>query len=172
MTWIDSVKRLDLTGAESMRLSGITTGTTLNTAGQWTIDTTANQWAYFSGGATRVLDPVERTCYTQRGIAATDDNFIFWMADRAVTVTSVGCRCVGTCSTMPTFTLEDNDGNAMTITGTNPTCQTTTTESTYAAVTAGNGLVVGEGIAFDTTNTPVASTDWITLCITYTVDRQ
>jgi hypothetical protein len=158
--------------ADKIRLTGTSSNPTMANDGEIAIDETANQLLYFGGGAVRTLNPVENVCHTTRGIAATDDNFIFWMVNQAVTVTSVGCRCVGTCSTLPTFTLEDNDGNAMTITGTNPTCATTTTEATYAAVTAGGGLVAGEGIAFDTTNTPVATTDWITICVTYTVDRQ
>lgn len=171
--WVDSTNRMDFSGVEYFRIAGITTGTVIDTAGDLTIDTTASQMVYGgASGAVKVVDPVQRTCYTQRGIASTDDNFVFWMADRAVTVTSVGCRCVGTCSTEATFTLEDNDGNAMTITGTNPTCVTTTTEATFAAVTANNSLVAGEGVAFDVTNTPVASTDWVTICITYTIDRQ
>lgn len=119
-----------------------------------------------------LIEPTYQFCYDQRGIVSTDDNFVFFMADRAITIESVGCRCVGTCSTPPTFTLEDNSGNAMTITGTNPTCATTTGNATYAAVTAANSLVAGEAVAFDVTNTPVATTDWVILCITYSVDRQ
>lgn len=169
--WNDTDKCFEMDNAEVIGLTNSVANPTLNSPGI-AIDTTANQLLTYSGGAVRVLDPVIEFCYDQRGIAATDDNFVFFMADRAVTITSVGCRCVGTCSTPPTFTLEDNSGNAMTITGTNPTCATTTGNATYAAVTAANSLVAGEAVAFDVTNTPVATTDWVILCITYTVDRQ
>jgi hypothetical protein len=58
----------------------------------------------------------------------------------------------------------------MTITGTNPTCSTTG-NSTFAAVTAGNALVAGEGLAFDVTNTPTTG-DTYTITVTYLVARQ
>ena len=92
------------------------------------------------------------------------------MANDAVTVTGVGCNCRGTCSTLATFTLEDRGGNAMTITGTNPTCATTGA-ATFAAVTAGNQLTAGEMAAFDVTNTPTTG-DTYALVITYAVDAQ
>jgi hypothetical protein len=93
------------------------------------------------------------------------------MADRAVTVTGIGCRCVGTCSgTLAAFALEDNDGNAMTHSA--PTCSTTTTEAAFTAVTAANGLVEGEGLAFDETATQTQTTNTYTICVRYTTDRQ
>jgi len=144
---------------------------TIDTLGQAAVDTTANQLLYYSGGAARVLDPVLQECRVISDVTSADDNFEWWMATTPVTVTSVWCRCRGTCSTMATFTLEDRAGNGMTITGTNPTCATTG-NSTPAAVTANNGLVAGEGLAFDVTNTPNPATDEYTLCVTYTIDRQ
>lgn len=111
------------------------------------------------------------TCAVIENLAAADDNFEFWEAPYAVTITHVSCRCRGTCSTPATFTLEDRGGAAMTITGTNPTCSTTG-NSTYSTVTAANGLVEGEGIAFDVTNAVSPETDEYTLCVKYTVDSQ
>lgn len=132
-------------------------------------DTTADQFLY--GAGPNVLHPVQQECAVIENLAAADDSFEVWMTAFPVTVTSVGCRCQGTCTTPATFTLEDRGGNAMTITGTNPTCATTGS-STYAAVTAGNALVAGEGMAFDVTNSVDPETDKYTLCWTYTVDRQ
>lgn len=143
--------------------------TVTGAVGTVSMDTTADQVVYQGASTTRVLSPVGRACYTRENLAAGDDNFPFWIADAAVAVTSVGCLCHGTCSTLATFTLEDVGGNAMTITGTNPTCATTGTV-TYAAVTAGNALIAGEGIAFDVTNSPTANDEY-TVCVTYTTTR-
>jgi len=145
------------------------TGPTVDAAGETAVDTTDDQLVYY-GGAKRVI-PYERpVCVGLESLAATDDNYAFWMANDAVTVTGVGCNCRGTCSTLATFTLEDRGGNAMTITGTNPTCATTGA-ATFAAVTAGNQLTAGEMAAFDVTNTPTTGDTYV-LCITYTVDAQ
>lgn len=176
LTWNDTSNRMDWSGVETLRMTAMPLANpTLNTAGDWSMDSTANQMLYYSGGAIQVLDPVRNACMTSRGIAATDDNFVFWVANQAVSVLTAGCRCVGTCSTVPTFTFEDNDGNAISLDSSPLSCTTGTTEtafSTFTTADADRSMVAGEGIAFDTTNTPVAATDFITVCITYTVDRQ
>ena len=143
---------------------------TLANDGDIATDVTANQLLYYST-ALRVVTYVETECALITDTAAAADNRDVWMAPHAVTITSVACSCEGTCSTAATFTLEDRGGNAMTITGTNPTCSTSG-NSTYAVVTAGNALVAGEKLNFDVTNTPDPETDEYLLCWTYTVDRQ
>lgn len=144
------------------------TAPTVDAAGEIAQDTTDDQLLY---GATPRVIPYERAvCFVIEDLAATDDNYAFYMANDAITVTSVGCNCRGTCTTTATFTLEDRGGTAMTITGTNPTCATTGA-ATFASVTAGGGLTAGEMVAFDVTNTPTASDEYA-LCVTYTVDRQ
>lgn len=144
---------------------------TVDATGEIGLDTTATQVVYYDGSAVKALDPVRTACARIADVVAADDNFTIWTANQAVTITSVGCYCEGTCTTKPTFTLEDNSGNAMTITGTNPTCAVTTANATYAAVTAGNSLVAGESLRFDVTNTTSPTTDDDILCWTYTVDR-
>ena len=142
---------------------------TVDAAGEAAVDTTDDQWIYY-GGAKRVL-PYERTVgVVIESLTDADDNFAFYMANDAITVTGVGCNCRGTCSTLATFTLEDRGANAMTITGTNPTCATTGA-ATFAAVTAGNSLTAGEMVAFDVTNTPTTG-DTYGLYITLTQDAQ
>lgn len=143
------------------------TAPTADDPGELAHDTTADQLIV----ADTVFHPEETVCAVVEDLAAADDDFEFFMSGSPITITSVGCRCRGTCSTAATFTLEDRGGNAMTITGTNPTCATTG-DSTFAAVTAGGALNAGEGVAFDVTNTPSPETDTYTLCVTYTHDRQ
>lgn len=159
---------LDLGGATSFEIPN-GTANTVDAAGEIAQDTTADQIVY--GATPRVLTYVQQECAVIENLEDTDDSFEVWMTAYAATVTSVGCRCQGTCTTPATFTLEDRAGNAMTITGTNPTCATSG-NATYAAVTAGNALVAGEGMAFDVTNGVDPETDKYTLCWTYTVDRQ
>lgn len=118
------------------------------------------------GTITRIPDRrKQQRCIVVENLAATDDGFEFWQTETPVLVTSIGCRCRGACSTVATFTLKDRGGTGMTITGTNPTCATTG-DATYAAVTANNSLVAGEGVAFDVTNSPTTG-DTYTVCITY-----
>lgn len=145
------------------------TGPTVDAAGEIAVDTTDDQLVYY-GGAKRVIPYDRPVCFPIESLTATDDNYAFFMANDAITITAVGCNCRGTCTTTATFTLEDRGGNAMTITGTNPTCATTGA-ATYAAVTAGNGLTAGEALAFDVTNTPTTGDTYI-LCFTYTTDAQ
>lgn len=159
----------DFGGATSLEtVNG--TGPTVDATGEFAVDTTDDQLVYYGGSAKRVL-PYERTiCFDIESLASTDDNYAFFMANDAITVTGVGCNCRGTCSTLATFTLEDRGGNAMTITGTNPTCATTGA-ATFAAVTAGNQLTAGEMLAFDVTNSPTTG-DTYALCATITTDAQ
>ena len=146
------------------------TAPTVDAAGEIAVDTTDDQLKYY-GGAVRIL-PYERTiCFVIENLAAADDNYAFWMANDAITVTGVGCNCRGTCTTAATFTLEDRGGNAMTITGTNPTCATNGA-ATFAAVTAVNTLTAGEMVAFDVTNAVSPETDEYSLCVTYVIDSQ
>lgn len=145
------------------------TGPTVDAAGQVAIDTTDAQLVYFSGSK-RVISPTRTVCGVVESLAATDDNYAFYMANDPITVTGVGCNCRGTCTTPATFTLEDRSGNQMTITGTNPTCATTGA-ATFAAVTANNQLTAGEMAAFDVTNSPTTG-DTYAICIEYTIDAQ
>jgi hypothetical protein len=108
-------------------------------------------------------------CFVKASLADADDNYDFFMAPYQVTVTGIGCYCKGTCTTTALLSLEDRNANAMTITGTNPTCAKTTGNATFAAVTAGNVLVAGEGVRFDVAPTPSPETDTYTICIKYTV---
>lgn len=106
-------------------------------------------------------------CTTKGTLVAADDDWPIFMPFFPVTVVGFGCNCQGTCGgTMATLTLEDGGGNAMTVTGTNPTCATTG-NATFAAVTAGNSLQAGETVAFDVTNTPQTGNNYI-VCVRYT----
>jgi hypothetical protein len=164
----DTLDANAMTGSNAFRLP-YQAANTVSAAGAATLDSSADQFVYY-GAASRTLHYIQSTCAVLESVVDTDDSYEFWEAPYAVTVTGVSCRCRGACSTLATFTLEDRGGNAMTITGTNPTCATTG-NSTYAAVTAANALVAGEGIAFDVTNAPTTNTAY-TICVTYTVDRQ
>ena len=108
-------------------------------------------------------------CFVKASLANADDDYDFFMAPYQVTVTGIGCYCKGTCTTKALLSLEDRNANAMTITGTNPTCAATTGNATFAAVTAANVLVAGEGVRFDVAPTPNPETDTYTICIKYTV---
>lgn len=109
-----------------------------------------------------------QVCKTMEALAAADDGVTFWMPTANSTITNVYCRYDGTGTTPATFTLQDASGNGMTITGTNPTCVTTTTSASKSAVTAANTLVTGEGLQFNVTNAVAPETDRYTLCVDYT----
>lgn len=166
---IDSAGKWDLSTA-----SGIETPSganlTIDEAGEFAEDTTANQWVY--GANPNVLDPVQVKCGVVENLLDTDDNISLGMFPQAVTVKSIACSYLGTGTTPATLTLEDGSGNAMTITGTNPTCVAHGTNASWATVTAANSLVSGEIVRFDTTNTPAPITDDYTVCISYIIDRQ
>lgn len=162
-TQVDETANYSFTGT----VTNDGTNPTCNASGQICEDTTNNQLIVGNGN---VFDNERTVCVTVPDVTSTDDNFNFFMANEAMTVTKVGCRYEGTGTTVATFSLEDNSGNAMT--HTSPTCVTSTNSATYQSVTSGGGLVAGEGLRFDTTNTPSPTTDDYTLCVVYTVDRQ
>lgn len=149
-----------LATANTMRLMGariVVNNTIANYAG-----TTATA----SQTAGTILSSLQ-ACSIITDLAAADDNFEFWSAPQATTILSVGCRCRGTCSpTLATFSLEDRGGNAMSITDGTPACATTGAIA-FKTVTAGGGLVAGEGLAFDVSNSPNPATDTYTICATY-----
>ena len=107
-------------------------------------------------------------CAVIENLAAADDNFELWMPDVAITITSIGLHCRGTCTTGADISLEDRSGNAMTHTV--PTHSTGTSNTTFQTVSAANALVVGEGLAFDVDNAVSPETDVYTICFTFAVD--
>jgi hypothetical protein len=161
--------------SDTLTASSITQGASpsLTTAGQVGLDSTVNQMLWHIGGAVRVDSPVKEVCAMVPDLAATDDNFEFWMPPYAVTVTDAACHCRGTCAAaLPSFQFTDRTGTAMTGT---PTCSTGSTNSTFTALTgAATALAEGEGLRFNVTNSPLGTdgADEYTICVKYTIDRQ
>lgn len=155
----------------SSKVLRIPTGTapTVDAAGEIAEDTTQSQLLY--GATPNVLSPNKQACFTITDLVSTDDNFQFFVADRDITVTQVGCRYEGTGSTVATISLEDAR-TATAMTHTAPTCVTGNNAATFQSVTANNSITSGNGIRFDTTNTPSPTTDDYTICIRFTEDRK
>ena len=104
----------------------------------------------------------EMHCHPFENLVATDDDIEIFMARAAVVVQSVGCHCNsenGSCTTPAQISLEDRAGNAMTH-GT-ATCSSGTSNTTFVSVTAGGGLVAGEGVQFDIDNTPSTGNQYL-----------
>jgi hypothetical protein len=141
---------------------------TVDAAGEMALDTTGPQLLVYDGVAARAVPIVQTVCKTFENLADSDDNYEIFATPVAVTVTSVGCHCRGTCTTKATIVLEDRGGNS--VTGT-PTCSETTGNTTFTSVSAAGAFGAGEGVRFDVTNTPSPLTDEYTICFTYTVDR-
>lgn len=149
------------------------TNPTVSGAGDLAIDTTDQQLVYYGGSSAVVLTGQNSKCIVVEQIKAADDNMMIASWPDAVTINSVWCQYNGSApSTAATFTLEDGGGNAMTITGTNPTCTAPGTPPTPAAVTANNTLTAYELLRFDTTNTPDPATDTYLICVGLVYDRQ
>ncbi len=91
-------------------------------------------------------------------LAAADDNIpIGPGANYDLTVTAVGCKCHGTCTTPAEISLEDDSGNAMT----HPTlvCVSAPTVMLFVPITAGGSIVAGESVRFDVDNAVSPETD-------------
>jgi len=125
--------------------------------GQIAIDSTSDQFLYY-GTAQRVLTSKYEESITVEDIAAADDGIPFGSKSYARTVTNVGCRCIGTCTTKAEFSFSDSAANAFTLAAT-PTCATTGA-ATYQAVNSGGALIAGEGMLFNVTNSVSPETDW------------
>lgn len=105
-------------------------------------------------------------CAIVENLKDTDDAIEIFQTSQPALITSIGCRCKGTCSPdLALFTLANRAGTPMTITGTNPTCATTGA-TTYAAVTGANALPAGDGMNFTVSNSPTLG-DTYTICFTY-----
>lgn len=155
----------DLSGATLMLPS--TSTVSLNAVGEIQVDNTIGQLIYHDGTSNVVLPKYEQASITIPDITASDDNMLFLTALDAMTVMSVGCRYSGSVTTVAQFSLEDGGGNAMTLSST-PTCVTGSSTVTFSTVTSGGGLVKGEGLQFDTTNTPApTSSTWYQIIIKY-----
>lgn len=155
-------------GAKVLRIPN-GTAPTVDAAGEIAEDTTASQLLY--GAAPNVLSPNRIACFTITDLISTDDNFQVFVADRDITVTQVGCRYEGTGSVVATIALENaKTGTGMTHTA--PTCVTGNNTATFQSVTANNAITSGDGIRFDTTNTPSPTTDDYSICFRFTEDRK
>ena len=147
------------------------TNPTVDAAGEIAHDTTADSLVY---GANAVVVPnVQTMSRIIESITSADDNMLIGSWAVPVTITGIACHYAGSApTTVATFTLEDGSGNAMTITGTNPTCAAPGSNAAFAAVTAANTLVAGEALRFDTTNTPNPATDTYQIIIRFTYTRE
>ncbi len=103
-------------------------------------------------------------CIVIENLTAANDDFSKGFFNDAVT----SVWCTGTCTTKATFTL----GNAMTITGTSPTCQNIDTTPTAATVPAANQLTARESLRFDVINAVFPETDQYELYVSYPLDAQ
>lgn len=133
---------------------------TVDAAGEIAVDTTTDQLQYF-GAAKRAIAYEQSKCAVIEDLAAADDNFPLGSTTYARTITKIGCRCNGTCSTGAQISLEDTGGNAMT--HTTPTCATTG-DITFQAVTAAGALNAGEGLRLDVDNAVSPETDTYEVC--------
>jgi hypothetical protein len=144
---------------------------TVTEQGSVGIGTVNHQFYFNTAGTKRVVASSHTRCLMVENLASGDDNFPMGSFTDSVAIDGVWCTCSGTCTTKATFTLEDGSANAMTISGTNPTCQNIGTTPTSAAVSGANAtLTAKESMRFDVTNTPSPNgSDDYEICVSYTI---
>jgi hypothetical protein len=117
------------------------------------------------------------TCLPIQSLDATDDNLQIDIFPYTVTATHIACECMrcdllllDCCSTTPVFSLSDQTGNAITISGT-LTCPENSISSwvTIDQTDPDRIMGSGEGPRISTTSAG-ASLDTVMVCIRYTVD--
>lgn len=143
------------------------TSPTVDDAGEIALDTTDSQLKIYDGTSVNVLSGKISRCAVIDDLSATDDNRPLGSTVYARTITKVGCRCNGTCTTGAQISLEDTGGNAMT--HTTPTCATSGA-ITFQSVTAGGALTAGEGLRVDVDNAVDPETDTYEICFEETID--
>lgn len=154
----------DYGGASSFEIPN-GAGPTVDAAGEVAVDTTDDQLIFY-GGAKRVIPYRQTKCIVVENLVAGDDNVPVFVFDKAATLAETSCYTTST--TIPSYTLEDNSGNAVTGSG---TCVNSTSTATWTATTSGNTFVAGETLRFDTGTAADAAT-WTTICVAYTEDAQ
>ena len=107
------------------------------------------------GSGQVTVDVHGETCETavyENLASVADDGSVLTMKNYAITITSVGVHCDGTCSgTLADIDLIDRGGTAMTHGA--PTVSTTTGTTAFTSVTAANDLIAGEALEFNVGNT-------------------
>jgi hypothetical protein len=166
-------------GAEIATYLEIPQDGTVDAAGKIGIDTTDlpatggnDQLVVWDDGDDVVVPLTPHGCVTLENLAAADDDYIFWTAPYAVTVTSAYCAYQGTAVTAADIDLADGEGNLMTMTDATCADGDSGTRPTVQAVSENNALVAGESLAFNVQNAVDPETMKTTICWTYTVTRQ
>ena len=144
------------------------TAPTLDTDGEIAIDTNDQRLLFRASSTNTIIPRNVSKCANIGDLISTDDNILLWVAPANITVVNSTCKTSGFSGTQPTLSFEDDAGNAFTGA---PTCNASTT-SDFTSFTAGNTLIKGEGMRFDTTNTPSPTSATQTLiCFNYTIDE-
>ncbi len=104
--------------------------------------------------------------YTFSGANGDDDDLVISHLPFAVTYTSVGISCEGTCSELATFSFKDNESNALTINTITISTPASNTVS-YATITAGGSFSAGEKLLGSVTNDPTQTSNNYKVVFTY-----
>ena len=132
---------IDAGGATSLEIPNAAGGTTVDAAGEVTLDTTSGTINFYDGTAERVLTPVQRMGFFLETPVATDD-LAFTRIRTAMTIIEVDYLCVG--GTNWVGQVQEGDANGLNGVDTQTT-DTTASAGTNAQVTSFSNAAIDAG---------------------------
>lgn len=138
----NSTSALNFGGATSLEIPNGAGGTTVDAAGEVTVDTTSGTLNFHDGTAEVVLNPIETKTFGAENPGASEDFPHFHYTKVAITITEIEAVLVGSSSPSVTWTLRHSTdrsatGNEVVTGGT-----TTTSTTTGSIVTAFNDATI------------------------------
>jgi len=140
---------------------------TVDAAGELALDTTGPQLIYYDGTAARVAaELLTKTMVVETPAAA--DDFLFFRAERAITVT--GIDCVVAAATSAVVTVNECDANGGTCTAVEAAMTCATTNTTEAAGIDNAVIDAGDWVRVDV-GTVTGTPGHVAVTVTYREDR-
>jgi hypothetical protein len=125
---------VDVGGATSLEVPNGAGGTTVNAAGEVTVDTTSNTFNYYDGSTEQVLQPVRTAAITIKDPDTTVD-FVVFRTNYAITISEIEVVLRGTTPSVTWSLMHNTDRSAAGNTIDSNTTTNTTTGDVHTTLT-------------------------------------
>lgn len=160
----------DFGGATSFEIPNGAGGTTVDAAGEVTVDTTSGTVNFHDGTAERVLTPIQSKSITIESPTSSEDISMFY-TDEAITITKIVAVLVGSATPSVTWTLRHGTDRSGTGAEAVTSGTTTTSTTTGSVVTSFNdATVVADSFLWLETTAQSGTVDQLNITVFYRQD--
>lgn len=160
----------DFGGATSFEIPNGAGGTTVDAAGEVTVDTTSGTVNFHDGTAERVLTPIQSKSITIESPTSSEDISMFY-TDEAITITKIVAVLVGSSTPSVTWTLRHGTDRSGTGAEAVTSGTTTTSTTTGSVVTSFNdATVVADSFLWCETTAMSGTVDQLNITVFYRQD--